>query len=243
MAQPSRRVSYSGPLSSTSFHKDRHYHHHHHHSYPHDQQRLLEFVAQDETYNLVSPFDKLERLSIDDIRETAYEIFFTACRSSPGFGGRNAHSFNSNNNHNESKPSNVVMSPTSRVKKALGLRMIKRSPSRRMTSGGNSGGPSSPIGGSPFHHSLSMLRPRRPMTSAEIMRQQMKVTEHNDNRLRKTITRILVGQVCIQPLILKHRELTISSLLNLTRELAINFTFFNCFFCRNYFVYAFSHVF
>jgi hypothetical protein len=78
------------------------------------------------------------------------------------------------------------------------LKMLKRSPSRRMTSGGSSGGPSSPVsGGTPFHHSMSMYRPRRPMTSAEIMRQQMKVTEHNDNRLRKTIMRTLVGQVSI----------------------------------------------
>ncbi|KAK2400153.1 protein unc-13 protein [Trifolium repens] len=198
MGPPPRRESYSGPLLSTAYQKDHHYHHHHHHhySYPHDQ-RIFEFVANDETCNLVSPFDKLERFSEDDIRETAYEIFFTACRSSPGFGGRNAHSFHINiNNQNESKSSNVVMSPTSRVKKALGLKMLKRSPSRRMTSGGSSGGPSSPVsGGTPFHHSMSMYRPRRPMTSAEIMRQQMKVTEHNDNRLRKTIMRTLVGQV------------------------------------------------
>lgn len=190
------RESYSGPLSSTTFHKDHHYHHHHHHSYsPHDQ-CLFEFSTKDETNNLISPFEKLERLSQNDIRETAYEIFFTACRSSPGFGGRNAHSFHLNSNLNENKSSQVVMSPTSKVKKALGLKMLKRSPSRRMTSGGNSGGPSSPIGGaSPFNTYMSVFRPRRPMTSAEIMRQQMRVTEHNDNRLRKTITRILVGQV------------------------------------------------
>ncbi|MCI08085.1 hypothetical protein A2U01_0029158, partial [Trifolium medium] len=197
MGPPARRESYSGPLLSTGYHKEHHYQHHHHHhlSYPHDQ-RIFEVVANDETHNLVSPFDKLERFSEDDIRETAYEIFFTACRSSPGFGGRNAHSFHINiNNQNESKSSNVVMSPTSRVKKALGLKMLKRSPSRRMTSGGTSGGPSSPVsGGSPLYHSMSMYRPRRPMTSAEIMRQQMKVTEHNDNRLRKTIMRTLVGQ-------------------------------------------------
>ena len=195
MGQQTRREFYSGPLSSTPFHKDfhyHHYHHHHHQSYPHDQHQF-EFAGKDETNNLVSPFGKLERMSQDDIRETAYEIFFMACRSSPGFGGRNAHSFHLNSNQNETKSTNVVMSPTSKVKKALGLKMLKRSPSRRMTSGGNSGGPSSPVfGGSPFHQ--SMMRPRRPMTSAEIMRQQMRVTEHNDNRLRKTIMRTLVGQ-------------------------------------------------
>lgn len=198
MGQQTRREFYSGPLPSTSLYKDyyhrHHHHHHHHHSYPHDQP-IPELAVNDETNNLVSPISKLEGLSQDDIRETAYEIFFTACRSSPGFGGRQAHSFHFNNNHeNESKPTNVVMSPTSKVKKALGLKMLKRSPSRRMVSGG-SGGSSSPVGGgSPFHHSMP-YRPRRPMTSAEIMRQQMRVTEHNDNRLRKTLMRTLVGQV------------------------------------------------
>lgn len=187
----SRRESYSGPLP-TLYKQDHHYHHHHHHhhnhSYHHDQ-RVFDFTIKDETNNLVLPFGKIERLSHDDIRETAYEIFFTACRSSPGFGGRQTHSFPLNNE----KSANVVMSPTSKVKKALGLKMLKRSPSRRMVSGSNGG---SPVGGggSPYHHSMSS-RPRRPMTSAEIMRQQMRVTEHNDNRLRKTIMRTLVGQV------------------------------------------------
>lgn len=34
------------------------------------------------------PFGKLEDIDSDDLRVTAYEIFFTSCRSSPGFGGR-----------------------------------------------------------------------------------------------------------------------------------------------------------
>jgi hypothetical protein len=38
-------------------------------------------------------------------------------------------------------------------------------------------------------------RARRPMTSAEIMRQQMRVTEHSDARLRRTLMRAVVGQV------------------------------------------------
>ena len=44
---------------------------------------------------------------------------------------------------------------------------------------------------------LPASRPRRPLTSAEIMRQQMRVTEQSDNRLRKTLMRTLVGQVRI----------------------------------------------
>lgn len=183
--------------------------------------------------DLAWPFGKLRGIDRDDVRETAYEIFFTACRSSPGFGGRNALTFYSthgNSGHNESgdsgggttspstKPNGVVMTPTSRVKRALGLKMIKRSPSRRMVSaGGGSGGgsnPSSPSGahgggcnsnsssssvpGSPsssISFTVPASRPRRPMTSAEIMRQQMRVTEQSDNRLRKTLMRTLVGQV------------------------------------------------
>ncbi|KAK7393660.1 hypothetical protein VNO78_22221 [Psophocarpus tetragonolobus] len=196
MGQQTRRDSYSGPLPSTTNRKEYNYCHHHcHHHHHHSDSRILELINKDETNNLVLPFDKLERLSQDDIRECAYEIFFTACRSSPGFGGRQPHSFYWNNYENEAKSGNVVMSPKSKVKRVLGLKMLKRSPSRRMVSGG-SGGPSSPPvgGGSPFHNTTPPLRPRRPMTSAEIMRQQMRVTEHNDNRLRKTLTRTLVGQ-------------------------------------------------
>ncbi|CDY23738.1 BnaC04g43840D [Brassica napus] len=140
--------------------------------------------------DLLWPFGKLNGLEPDDIRETAYEIFFTACRSSPGFGGRTALTFysthNNNDNHGEagggggggsngggsgsgfgfSGRKEVVTTPTSRVKRALGLKMLKRSPSRRI----------------------------RPLTSAEIMRQQMRVTEQSDSRLRKTLLRTLVGQ-------------------------------------------------
>ncbi|KAF4350492.1 hypothetical protein F8388_014953 [Cannabis sativa] len=179
--------------------------------------------------DLVWPFGKLHGIDRDDVRETAYEIFFTACRSSPGFGGRNALNFYSNNDNNNNnngmsstnnngdghngncvngpglgggpkQSGHVVTTPTSRVKRALGLKMIKRSPSRRMVSG--SSNPSSPgstvnAGGSPgMSFTVPQLgRARRPMTSAEIMRQQMRVTEQSDNRLRKTLMRTLVGQM------------------------------------------------
>ncbi|KAM5553279.1 protein unc-13 [Rosa sericea] len=166
--------------------------------------------------DLVWPFGKLDGIDRDDIRETAYEIFFTACRSSPGFGGRNALVFYSNHENGSGegggsgagpKPSGVVTTPISRIKRALGLKMLKRSPSRRMSSGGRSS-PSSPNGASTMERSPSTMergsgmsftappsRPRRPMTSAEIMRQQMRVTEQSDGRLRKTLMRTLVGQM------------------------------------------------
>ncbi|GLT42118.1 hypothetical protein SLA2020_161380 [Shorea laevis] len=177
--------------------------------------------------DLAWPFGKLDAIDRDDMRETAYEIFFTACRSSPGFGGRNALTFYSSHDHfgngdggsgsgsvSPGSPSGrangvVTTTPNSRVKRALGLKMLKRSPSRRMSSVScvGSGGGSTPS--SPVHHhhhshsfsgnmafsTLPASRPRRPLTSAEIMRQQMKVTEQSDNRLRKTLMRTLVGQM------------------------------------------------
>ncbi|KAF7837437.1 protein unc-13-like protein [Senna tora] len=190
MGQHARRESYSGPFPSSSSRFDNH--------------RRIDFPDKDT--DLVSPLAPIDGLNCDDIRETAYEIFFTACRSSPGFGGRSAITFYSNYDNNgdsggASKPNQVVSHPNSRLKRALGLKMIKRSPSRRMVTTGTSGGsssPSSPVGqggSSPLSYTVPASRPRRPMTSAEIMRQQMRVTEQSDNRLRKTLMRTLVGQM------------------------------------------------
>lgn len=166
------------------------------------------------------PFGTLDGLDHDDIRETAYEIFFTCCRSSPGFGGRTAIAYYSSSSQAsdnaeggslgtgaQGRANGVGMAPNSRVKRALGLKMIKRSPSKKMVSGwATIGGVSAPS--SPNRHSMGTKslspglahtvppsRARRPLTSAEIMRQQMRVTEQSDNRLRKTLMRTLVGQV------------------------------------------------
>ncbi|CAH9131089.1 unnamed protein product [Cuscuta epithymum] len=88
------------------------------------------------------------------------------------------------------------MAVTSRVKRALGLKMLRRSPSRRANSCGSlPSSPNSGTGGSPRMNFTVPGRGRRPMTSAEIMRRQMKVTEQSDNRLRKTLMRTLVGQM------------------------------------------------
>ncbi|XP_055827297.1 protein unc-13 homolog [Solanum dulcamara] len=162
--------------------------------------------------DLVWPFGDLEGLDRDDFREAAYEIFFTACRSSPGFGGRTAaiSSSDGSGDGNGSgsgsglsgpgspKPTGVGMAITSRVKAALGLKMLKKSPSRR-TSGGGVNGPSSPAGvaspRTPSGSTVQQAKIRRPLTSAEIMRLQMRVSEQSDNRLRKTLMRTLVGQI------------------------------------------------
>ncbi|KAF5202271.1 unc-13-like protein [Thalictrum thalictroides] len=187
--------------------------------------------------DLEFPFGKLDGLDQDDLRNTAYEIFFTSCRSSPGFGGgRNALSYysattttqdtgggdgignyNSNGGGSGSGSRQGLLMGTSRLKRMLGLRTTKKlsSPSSRRSysiGGGGGGGsnsnsnPDSPrsICSSPgrpgFGFGFSNTAPpgmrlRRPMTSAEIMRQQMKVSEQSDNRLRKTLMRTLVGQM------------------------------------------------
>ncbi|KAL3648753.1 hypothetical protein CASFOL_005156 [Castilleja foliolosa] len=149
--------------------------------------------------DLTSPFGR------EDFREAAYEVFFTACRSSPGFGGRSAINYYNSNHSDDAdgmgsgfgsspKSPGVGMAVTSRVKRALGLKMIRRPPpSRRYSSYGGSNSPSSsPRTGLTVPGAGRM---RRPLTSAEIMRQQMKVTEQSDNRLRKTLMRTLVGQM------------------------------------------------
>ncbi|KAL8161950.1 hypothetical protein V2J09_013439 [Rumex salicifolius] len=149
------------------------------------------------------PFGRIEGIDRDDVRETAYEIFFASCRSSPGFGGRHALAFYSSQDKDNSDgpgsgpgpPRGSLMVPNSRIKKALGLRQqMKRTPWRRASSSSLG----SPKGGSPRQGITLTLPakavPRRPMTSAEIMRQQMRVTEQSDVRLRKTLMRTAVGQ-------------------------------------------------
>ncbi|KAJ4850167.1 hypothetical protein Tsubulata_033442 [Turnera subulata] len=221
MAQHARAETFSGPISLAS--------------------TSGAAPATIEDTDLTWPFGHLEGLDNDDIREAAYEVFFTSCRSSPGFGGgRNALSFyakdhrggggggDSNSGHHDGGEggggggfgvgggglgspggrlggnSVVITTPTSKIKRALGLKMLKKSPSRRMSTGGSTtisvtASPGSPsMGGTSPGMTFSTVpgptRPRRPMTSAEIMRLQMGVTEHSDNRLRKTLMRALVGQ-------------------------------------------------
>ncbi|PQQ15044.1 uncharacterized protein Pyn_25663 [Prunus yedoensis var. nudiflora] len=103
--------------------------------------------------DLIWPFGKLEGIDRDDVRETA-----TSNNNGGGDGGGSA---------SGSKPNGVVTTPTSRVKRALGLKMLKRSPSRRMVSGAGNGGwssPSSPNGsnssGSPGYRSPCHRRGR-----------------------------------------------------------------------------------
>ncbi|XP_051127596.1 protein unc-13 homolog [Andrographis paniculata] len=145
---------------------------------------------------LLSPLGSLSGLDHDDFREAAYEVFFTACRSTTtstgGLHGRGSGSDGGGpDGFASAKTPGVGMAVISRVKKALGLKMVRR-PRRSSSSGATL---SSPRCSSPRLGVTLPSRLRRPMTSAEIMRQQMRVTEQSDSRLRKTLMRTLVGQM------------------------------------------------
>ncbi|KAE8735981.1 hypothetical protein F3Y22_tig00000218pilonHSYRG00100 [Hibiscus syriacus] len=160
--------------------------------------------------DLAWPFGKLEGLDDDDIRETAYEILFMTCRLLPGFGGRNALTFySSHDNVDGGSPG----SPRSRANNGASTRGSMNSMDFSNGGGGGGSRQSSPathhgrsasisgfsLGGGIGFSTLQSSKTRRPLTSAEIMKQQMRVTEQSDSRLRKTLTRTLVGQMGRRP--------------------------------------------
>ncbi|KAL8262813.1 hypothetical protein R6Q59_024162 [Mikania micrantha] len=175
-------------------------------------------VCLDAANDLSFPFGNIDEFHPDDLRATAYEIFFTACRTSPGFRSHDAttiHPFENRDQksrspmspgspcspHSPRSPRNGVgMAVTSRIKRDLGLKMMKQTPTRRTKScgsnplspGGHNNSPMSPRERFATLPSRSMMR--RPLTSAEIMRQQMKVSEDSDIHIRKTLMRTLIGQ-------------------------------------------------
>ncbi|XP_009406982.2 protein unc-13 homolog [Musa acuminata AAA Group] len=167
--------------------------------------------AEEDGAELEWPFGRLDELGRDELRATAYEIFFTACRSSPGFGGRSPAYHNPSETtatgaaagDAAGRPSSgggANMAVSSRIKRALGLRTRRAAHMRPMTHLGSPamspamsslGGGGGAMGGA--GSSAGKVK-QRPMTSAEIMRQQMGVTELRETRLRKTLVRTLVGQ-------------------------------------------------
>ncbi|KAG2384563.1 uncharacterized protein HKW66_Vig0116540 [Vigna angularis] len=186
---PSFQESDSGLLPSTSSSSLNHYYHHD--PYSHTSKRRL--CLYDRSSDLAWPFQELEGLDHDDIRETAYEVLFTACRSSPGFGGRSAITFYSKHDGNSGGKSPGV-TQTSKLKLALGLKMMRSSLSQRVMTSATASTPASPVTErSPRSRSV----PRRAMTMAEVMRLQMGVSEQSDSRLRKTLVRTLVGQTAV----------------------------------------------
>uniref|UniRef100_A0A0D9VPC1 MHD1 domain-containing protein n=1 Tax=Leersia perrieri TaxID=77586 RepID=A0A0D9VPC1_9ORYZ len=162
-----------------------------------------------------SPFGHVDGLTNAELRESAYEVFFMSCRAAAGNGRLNYFpaAGGESGNGGDGSPTigagprggtgmNVV---NSRVKRALGLKARRSSQptttARLAMNASSSAAPGSPgraMRATMNQASLTPLSPgkgRRPMTSAEIMRQQMRVTEQSDARLRKTLMRTLVGQV------------------------------------------------
>ncbi|KAK3153903.1 hypothetical protein QOZ80_2BG0183020 [Eleusine coracana subsp. coracana] len=146
----------------------------------------LDFASAD----LDCPFRLVDALGPVELRETAYEIFFMSCRSSgvpaTARGGAADGEVSSPVAGAGPKGGGAGSVMGSRIKKALGLR------ARRFSSGAQ------PMMGRTLSQTSGPASPgraRRPMTSAEIMRQQMRVTEQSDARLRRTLMRAVVGQV------------------------------------------------
>ncbi|KAK3023129.1 hypothetical protein RJ639_043968 [Escallonia herrerae] len=141
---------------------------------------------------LPSPFgDLMPTLSAEDLRETAYEIFVAACRTSTGKPLTYIPS-NTSADRSPSSPSpsnspslqrSITSTAASKVKKALGLRsssnsgLLKKGEGSPTTSSGGSG------------------KGRRPVTVGELMRVQMRVSEAGDSRIRRALLRIAAGQV------------------------------------------------
>ncbi|XP_022685428.1 uncharacterized protein LOC101776195 [Setaria italica] len=149
----------------------------------------LDFASAD----LDCPFGSVDALGPVELRETAYEIFFMSCRSSgaaPSSRGGGAAEGEVSSPMAGGGARGGGAGGGSRVKKALGLRPRRLSPGAQPMMARTLSQTSGP--GSPG-------RARRPMTSAEIMRQQMRVTEQSDARLRRTLMRTVVGQVGRKP--------------------------------------------
>ncbi|PHT74244.1 hypothetical protein T459_21521 [Capsicum annuum] len=140
---------------------------------------------------LQSPFpDLTPSLSTTDLRETAYEIFVAACRTSSGKALTYIPSDRSpspspspspSTNYNSSSPSmqrSLTSTAASKMKKALGLRSSSSSGIKRAEGSPGSGG-----------------KPKKPVTLGELMRVQMKVSENVDSRIRRALLRIAAGQV------------------------------------------------
>ncbi|KAI3781783.1 hypothetical protein L2E82_11807 [Cichorium intybus] len=127
--------------------------------------------------DLSDPFGQLGLdLSDSELRETAYEIFVGACRSSGG--GRPltyvSQSSGRSSDRASSLPSlqrSLTLTAASKVKKALGMKSKKKN---------NSNGSSTE---------------NRPATIGELMRVQMRISEQIDSRVRRALLRIAAGQL------------------------------------------------
>ncbi|KAI4342651.1 hypothetical protein MLD38_027249 [Melastoma candidum] len=140
------------------------------------------------------PFDSLEP---QEIRDTAYELFVAACRSLPSFTSRNKKTV---------QGSNGLM--PSRIKKSLGLKAMSKPPIIKeiVNPGGSRDG-------------RKVVRSTGHFTLAELMRQQMGVSERDDKRLHHMLMKTLAGQVSISLLPAGRRVETVILPLELIRNI------------------------
>ncbi|XP_004501156.1 protein unc-13 homolog [Cicer arietinum] len=136
--------------------------------------------------DLPSPLGQLAvNLSDSELTLTAYEIFVAACRTSSGKPLSSSVANSSSNNHSGSPSQNslaiqrsLTSTAASKVKKAFGLKSPGSGSKKSPGSGSGQGG-----------------RLKRPLTVGELMRNQMRVSEAMDSRVRRALLRISAGQV------------------------------------------------
>ncbi|ESW09218.1 hypothetical protein PHAVU_009G109900 [Phaseolus vulgaris] len=138
--------------------------------------------------DLPSPLGQLAAtLSDSDLSLTAFEIFVAACRTSSGKPLSSVANHSSANSPGQNSPNSpalqrsITSTAASKVKKAFGLKSpgsgSRKSPGSGSASGSGQG------------------KQRRPLTVGELMRNQMRVSEAMDSRVRRALLRISAGQV------------------------------------------------
>ncbi|KAJ8494058.1 hypothetical protein OPV22_015779 [Ensete ventricosum] len=139
--------------------------------------------------DLLSPFGQIGvPLSDPELRETAYEIFVAACRTT---GSKpltyipqsertppSAERSSSLSPSASSLQKSITSTAASKMKKALGL---KSSSSSKKGSPGKDNSPSKPS--------------KKPATVGDLMRVQMRISEQTDSRIRKGLLRTAAGQL------------------------------------------------
>ncbi|KAI4316105.1 hypothetical protein L6164_024118 [Bauhinia variegata] len=143
--------------------------------------------------DLPSPLGQLAaKLTDAELRLTAYEIFIAACRTSSGKpltyvpNSSISHS-DSPSHHSPNSPNSPALqrsltsAAASKVKKAFGLKSPGSGSKKSPGSGSSSGS--------------VQAKSKRPLTVGELMRNQMRVSEAMDSRVRRALLRISAGQV------------------------------------------------
>ncbi|CAL0327302.1 unnamed protein product [Lupinus luteus] len=127
--------------------------------------------------NLPSPFGQISiNLTDHQLTLTAYEIFVAACRTSSGKpltfvpNSHSGESLSHNSSDSFAFQRSLTSTAASTVKKVFGLK-------------------------SPGSGDSGQGTPKRPVTVGELMRNQMRVSEAMDSRVRRALLRISAGQV------------------------------------------------